>query len=502
MEDIEAVRRAIGAERIALFGLSYGTKVVVAYALKYPQRVERLALDSVVEPGGPSALNLDSFAATPRILRALCRGGGCRQISADPAADLEQLVARLSTGPLRGTVMTARGKRRRASLGRRDLLALLLAGDILGGLRTPFPAAVRSALRDDPAPFLRLQRRAQPVLEGLQLPPRLLSVATNVATTCEEAQLPWVRGAPFENRRRQAGQILNSLPASVFRPFDRLTALDSDLLALCERWPASASPPTLTDGPAPDVPALLLEGEDDLRTPVESARRVAARFPSARLLVQEATGHVAILSEDDTCALRALQRFFSGRSVPAACPRVGFRLDPPSRVVPLSLRELRPVRTVPGRRGRALRALQLTVYDAAQAIWWDQIELFSLRAVIRAGGLRAGSLHYSIFRERVRLSGYSFVPGVRVSGTIRRFDSARRLRGRLRLGGPATPDGVLQVRGPTVRGRLGGRRVRARFSLDLFSAVVASATAARQTSRPQARAQLRVGPFLARDLLR
>ena len=321
------MRRAIGAERIALFGLSYGTKVAAAYALKYPRRVERLALDSVVEPGGPSALNLDSFAATPRVLRALCRGGGCRQITADPAGDLEQLVAKLSRGPLRGTVMTARGKRRHASLGRRDLFALLLAGDLLGGLRPPFPAAVRSALRDDPAPFLRLQRRAQPVLEGLQLPPRLLSVATNVATTCEEAQLPWVRVAPFEDRRRQAGQILNSLPASVFRPFDRLTALDSDLLTLCERWPASASPPTLAEGPAPDVPALLLEGEDDLRTPVESARRVAARFPSARLLVQEATGHIAILSEDDTCALRALQRFFSGRSVPAACPRVGFRLQ-------------------------------------------------------------------------------------------------------------------------------------------------------------------------------
>jgi pimeloyl-ACP methyl ester carboxylesterase len=474
VEDIDAVRQAVGAERVALFGMSYGTKVAVAYALRHPQSVERLALDSVVEPAGPSALSLDSFAAIPRVLRALCRGGGCRQITPDPTRDLEHLVALLAQGPLHGTVITSRGKRLAASLNRRDLLALLLAGDFDGSLRLPFPAAVRSALRDDTAPILRLERRAQATLERIELPPRAFSVATNVATTCEETLLPWARTAPVEDRRRQATALVDSLPAAAFSPFDRLTALDGDVLRLCERWEASATAPTLAEGPAPDVPVLLLAGEDDLRTPVESARRVAARFASARLLVQQETGHIAFLSEDETCALRALWRFFTGGRVPAACPRDNFRLDNPTGVVPRSLRELRPVRGVRGRRGSALRALQLTVYDAAQEIWRDQIELFSLRDVTRAGGLRAGSLHYSASKERLRLSGYSFVPGVHVSGIVRRFASRRRVHGRVRLQGQATPDGLLRVRGPTVRGRLAGRRVRARLSLDLINAVVAA----------------------------
>jgi pimeloyl-ACP methyl ester carboxylesterase len=475
VEDIDAVRQAVGAERVALFGSSYGTKVAVAYALRHPQHVERLALDSVVAPEGPSALNLDSFAAAPRVLGALCRGGGCRQITRDPARDLEQLVALLSQGPLQGSVMTGRGKRRPASLSRRDLLALLLAGDLDASLRRPFPAAVRSALRDDAAPILRLERRSQTLLERIELPPRAFSAATHLATTCEEAPLPWARTAPFEDRQRQAVAFVESLSAPLFSPFDRLTALDSDLLRLCERWPASASAPALAEGPAPDVPVLLLAGEDDMRTPVESASRVAARFPSARLLVQQETGHIAILSEDETCGLRAVQRFFVGGRVPVACPRDNFRLESPTRVAPFALQDLRPVRGVRGRRGRALRALQLTVYDAAQEIWRDQIELFTLRDVTRAGGLRAGSLHYSASKERLRLVGYSFVPGVRVSGVVRRFDSGRRVHGRLRLAGRATPDGVLNVRGPTVRGRLGGRGVRARLKLDLINAVVAAA---------------------------
>ena len=54
VEDIEAVRQAIGVERIALFGVSYGTKVALAYAARYPQHLERLVLDSVVRSGTTS----------------------------------------------------------------------------------------------------------------------------------------------------------------------------------------------------------------------------------------------------------------------------------------------------------------------------------------------------------------------------------------------------------------------------------------------------------------
>jgi pimeloyl-ACP methyl ester carboxylesterase len=475
VEDIDAVRQALDARRIALFGISYGAKVATAYALRHPHRVERLALDSVVEPEGPSALSLDSFAATARVLRALCRGGGCRRITEDPVRDLEQLVGRLAHAPLRGTLITRRGKRRRGNLSRGELFSLLLVGDLDGSLRLPFPAALRSALRGDSAPILRLERRAQAALKPLErLPPRLLSVATFVATTCEETRLPWARTAPFGDRHRQAAAFVNALPASLFRPFDRVTALRGELLRLCERWPASPAAPALAGGASPDVPVLLLEGEDDLRTPVETAVRVAARFRSSRLLVTQETGHIASLSEEEDCARDGLQRFFSGRSVPRACPLDDFRIGTPSLVAPRSLLELRPVRGAGARRGRALRALQLTIYDAAHEVWQDQFERFTLRDVTRAGGLRAGSLRYSLSKDRLSMRGYSLVPGVRVSGVLRRFDSRRRVRGRLRLRGRATPDGAVRVRGSVVSGRLGRSRVRVRLHLDLITAVAAT----------------------------
>lgn len=49
------------------------------------------------------------------------------------------------------------------------------------------------------------------------------------------------------------------------------------LLSQCLKWPSVAKPPTL-GGTAP-APTLVLSGEEDLRTPLESSRQVLAGYP-------------------------------------------------------------------------------------------------------------------------------------------------------------------------------------------------------------------------------
>src|SRR5918992_1579704 len=142
-EDIEAIRRELGIERIALFGTSYGTKVALAYALRYPGNVERMVLDSVVEADGPDALYRDSIEAVPRALRALCRSG-CRRFTRDPLGDLTRLVRRLAAGPIRGEVVDPRGRRRRTRLTRSEFFSILLAGDFHPNMRAAFPGPLRA----------------------------------------------------------------------------------------------------------------------------------------------------------------------------------------------------------------------------------------------------------------------------------------------------------------------------------------------------------------------
>jgi pimeloyl-ACP methyl ester carboxylesterase len=45
--DLEAVRQALGAGKVALAAVSYGTELAVEYAREYPAHVERMLLDSV-----------------------------------------------------------------------------------------------------------------------------------------------------------------------------------------------------------------------------------------------------------------------------------------------------------------------------------------------------------------------------------------------------------------------------------------------------------------------
>jgi pimeloyl-ACP methyl ester carboxylesterase len=460
VEDIEAIRRELGLARIALFGVSYGTKVALAYAQRYPAHVERLALDSLVEPDGPDPLYLDSMRALPRALRSLCRAG-CARFTRQPVRDLERLVARLAGGPLRGRMVDARGRLRSARLSRFELLATLLAGDFDPSLRAGVPGAVLAALRGDAAPLLRLKRRAIE-LEREPPAPRVLSAALYAATTCEEAPLPWARTAPFAERPRQAARFAAGLPLSAFRPFDRLTALDSDTLRLCSRWPAAAAAPTIGGGAMPDVPVLLLEGEDDLRTPVEGARRVASLFLRAHLLVTPATGHSVLGSDAGACAERAFTVFFAGAPLPRRCPAVrrGF---PPVGPPPTRLRQLRPAPGASGLRGRTLAAVTLTlrdvIADSLTALFVEQ----DRTDVARGGGLRGGSYRLSV-SDLLTLERLQYLPGVTVSGTLRDV-GGRRQRGRLRIGGRAAPHGTLLVSGARVRGRLGGRSVRARLEL-------------------------------------
>lgn len=52
VEDIDAVRAAIGAERLTLLGHSYGGLLALEYARRHPERVDRLVLVDSGEPGG------------------------------------------------------------------------------------------------------------------------------------------------------------------------------------------------------------------------------------------------------------------------------------------------------------------------------------------------------------------------------------------------------------------------------------------------------------------
>ena len=186
-DDIETLRQALGVDKIALEGTSYGTFVAEQYAARYPDHVDRLILDSVVPPSGVEQFTLSTFAAVNRVLTGLCGEGRCDGITPDPSADTATLNTRLNTAPLSGPVFGAKGKRLPTSIGSgEDLFGTLVSGDLNPVLRSAYPGSVRSADQGDRAPMLRLFRL------GLGSAPKVkdLSAALNVTTLCADTQFP------------------------------------------------------------------------------------------------------------------------------------------------------------------------------------------------------------------------------------------------------------------------------------------------------------------------
>ena len=111
-DDTEAVRVALGVDKIALWGTSYGTKLALAYALAYPTHVERLLLDSVLPTDYPEPLEANVLHDMPLALSGFCRAGACRAATPNFAGDVAAVANALARTPARGLVRLPNGTSR------------------------------------------------------------------------------------------------------------------------------------------------------------------------------------------------------------------------------------------------------------------------------------------------------------------------------------------------------------------------------------------------------
>lgn len=454
--DIDDLRAALGADKITLGGTSYGTWVTQVYARTFPTRVARVFLDSVVGPAGVSGIPLSEYAGARRVLRELCSTSACRRITRDLLGDTAKLAAQLDATPLTGPVVQSNGRAQRTTIGGPQqpglINGLFYAGDLNPYLRAAFPAAVTSARRGDPAMLMRIAAAANADESDDATE---YSIGLYAATTCAETALPWAAAAPADQRRVALDAAIAAVPADQMAPWNPTTLRASAALAGCLEWPGApftAAPTT----PLPDVPALVLNGLDDVRTPVEDAVAVSRLLPRATVVRIPNQGHSTFTQE---CARDAFSRFVTGRKVSTAACRGNRAPDalPPVAVPPRTLSAVGPRgNSAKAKAQRSARAVRLTIRDAGLAVSiWDSAP--------RAPGLRAGtaSLRQSGERTQLVLRDYGYVSGLRVSG---RLTLGERWSGSLRVSGArSTARGTLTVRDGVGRGRLGGVDVTLRF---------------------------------------
>jgi pimeloyl-ACP methyl ester carboxylesterase len=318
IRDFELFRQKIGAPKVWLYGESYGTQVVQAYATLYPQAVRGVIVDGVVD------LNLDAEAFYASYTKAaesiLTRTfAACAEI-ADCAADMgedaarvyDALAQRLNKAPVLVPFTMADG-----STTQRPLTATLLEGNAFYALYSPegraeFLRALAAAGRGNLVPMLQLGYANMYIdpetLTGLEDPGWF--GAAFYAITCTDYD-----SGPGDVETRAAA-ILDEARAFAPNAPRLLRAYYMERLA-CAYWPHQGPDTRPAQYAGGAWPTLVLNSDADPITPSTMAYSVLDSAKNGYSVIMQGGPHV-IWGRGFACPDAIVQALLFDGTLPAA----------------------------------------------------------------------------------------------------------------------------------------------------------------------------------------
>ncbi len=302
VRDLDAVRDALGYERINLYGGSYGTRVAQHYVRRFPDRARSVVLDSVVHPTlalGPS-LALDAETALRGSFARCAASPACAARYPQLGEQFDTLRDRLHISPVDVDLadpVKATPSAMRFTAGHFALAVRMLSySDRTASL---LPLLVDEA--EGRGNFAPLAAQAEMVRGELE---QSLAYGMHNSVVCTE-DLPFLDADSVDRDALRASYLGE-------------TMLDG-LEAMCSVWPRGVMDPDLKQPLDSPVPALLLSGSLDPVTPPAYAVAAAAGFRDSLHVVFEGKGHVQL---GLACAERLVRRFLAAgtaQGLDAAC---------------------------------------------------------------------------------------------------------------------------------------------------------------------------------------
>jgi pimeloyl-ACP methyl ester carboxylesterase len=249
-QDLDAVRRQLGAQRINLIGASYGTRAALDYQRQFPNAVRRSVMDGVAPADMvlPLSMSTDNQAAFDALLRDCEQAASCQKNHPHLRRDANALFNKLPQTITAAHPLT--GQRETFTYSRDMLLAALRGPLYSPAMAAALPQAISEAAAGRFAGLLGM---------GSLLSPRkasALSMGMHFSVICAE-------DAPRVQRSNQiAGADFADSTAQLYAK-------------VCGAWPQGAVPPSFYEVPPARSPVLLLSGGLDPATPPRHAQRVA-----------------------------------------------------------------------------------------------------------------------------------------------------------------------------------------------------------------------------------
>jgi pimeloyl-ACP methyl ester carboxylesterase len=272
VQDLEDVRKALGAPTFDLVGVSYGTRMAQQYLMHHPDAVRSVVLDSPVP--NQTVLGEDFAANLEHALKldfAQCTANpACKKRFGDPMQTLYQLRDALRANP---HTVSFRDPQTWATVTR-PLNEYALAGVVRMFAYTAetaalLPLSIDAAAHGDVAPLLGQAKLLSGDLSGDMNNGMSMSVICS-----EDADL-------LKPRPEDANTILGN---------HLIDAIKTE----CSVWPHGTRPADFHAPLKSDKPILILDGERDPVTPPAYGKTILAGLGHARQLLFKGQGHAEL----------------------------------------------------------------------------------------------------------------------------------------------------------------------------------------------------------------
>ncbi|HKV11504.1 MAG TPA: alpha/beta hydrolase [Thermoanaerobaculia bacterium] len=271
IDDIDEVRAALGYEKVNLFGVSAGSRLVQIYLRRHPDRVRTATLWGVVPTDelGPFSMARSAQDSLDGLIAECAADAGCRAAFPKLKDDVAAVFARVDREPVVVSLTDPEtGKPAEIRLSHNAVAQTLRYMMYVSSSAALLPLNVHLAAQGDWKPMAETARFFGGVMGST-------ADGYYLALTCAE-DLPWIDEAKIPEAVR--GTFLGE-----FRIRKQQAA--------CAGWPTARLGREFLTPVQTDVPVLLISGERDPVTPPSNAEAVAHHFKTSRHVVVPDGGH-------------------------------------------------------------------------------------------------------------------------------------------------------------------------------------------------------------------
>ena len=290
-DDLDDVRAALGYEKLALFGGSYGTRFYLDYARRHPDHVESIVLDGVAPPHFyvlPLPMAAGAQASIDALIAACQADATCAKHFPSFGGHFAALVGRFDAGPVLVPLPgpATRGRRVRLS---KEVFAETVRHAMYSEDAAQLPVIVERSYHGDYAALATLVEQMTRQFASNQ------ATGLNLSVTCAE-DIPFIA---------EADVVRTS--SSSFEGDARVRAQQR----ACREWHVTPVPADFIEPVRTSLPILMVSGSDDPATPPSYAKQALSLLPNARMLLVPGASHQ---SDYPPCVYQTMANFFRAQS--------------------------------------------------------------------------------------------------------------------------------------------------------------------------------------------